>query len=150
MWGVLTPGIKLWVFGGPKRLQVFTFGRVSFIFTLASKWGYDILRNPLEKHHLKFFMNNWLYQNPTFKEHKKQQLGYTIFQRCLVPLNATLVYDSKGLGCNYCNPLCVEGGAGVETLANIFSCCQNNTHTIKNISATKLNKISWRNIEWNV
>jgi hypothetical protein len=41
MQGVLTPAIKLCVFGNPGRLQVPTFGSVSFILTLASKWGCD-------------------------------------------------------------------------------------------------------------
>jgi hypothetical protein len=35
------PEIKLWVFGSLKRFQVPTFGNVSFILTLASKWGCD-------------------------------------------------------------------------------------------------------------
>ncbi len=71
-------------------------------------------------------------------------------QQCLVPLDAANVCDSKGPGYNYCNPPCVEGGTSVDTLVNIFGCCQNNRHMVKNIFVTKLNKIYWRNIEWNV
>jgi hypothetical protein len=41
MQGVLTPAIKLWVFGSPGGLQVPTFGTVSFILTLSPKWGCD-------------------------------------------------------------------------------------------------------------
>ncbi len=41
MRGVLTPAIKFWLFGSPEGLQVPTFGSVSFILTLASKWGCD-------------------------------------------------------------------------------------------------------------
>jgi Na+/melibiose symporter-like transporter len=36
---VLTPTIKLWIFGSHGGLQVPTFGSVSFILTVASKWG---------------------------------------------------------------------------------------------------------------
>jgi hypothetical protein len=42
MQGVLTPIIKIWVFGSLGGPQVPTFGSVSFILTLASKWGCDI------------------------------------------------------------------------------------------------------------
>jgi hypothetical protein len=41
MQGVLTPEIKLKVFGSPRGLQVPTFGSVSFMLTLHPKWGYD-------------------------------------------------------------------------------------------------------------
>ncbi len=41
MRGVLTPAIKLWVFGSLEGLQVPTFGSVSFILTFASKWGWN-------------------------------------------------------------------------------------------------------------
>ncbi len=41
MQGVLTPAIKLWVFGIRGGFQVLTFGSVSFILTLASQCGYD-------------------------------------------------------------------------------------------------------------
>jgi hypothetical protein len=40
--GVLTPTIKLWIFGSQGGLQVPTFGSVSFILTLTSKWGCDM------------------------------------------------------------------------------------------------------------
>jgi hypothetical protein len=36
---VLTPAIKLLIFGSPGGLQVPTFGSVSFILTLSPKWG---------------------------------------------------------------------------------------------------------------
>jgi hypothetical protein len=42
MQGVLTLAIKLCVFGSLKGLHVPTFGSVSFILTLASKWGCNI------------------------------------------------------------------------------------------------------------
>jgi hypothetical protein len=38
---VRTPTIKLWIFGSPEGLQIPTFGNVSFILTLALKWGCD-------------------------------------------------------------------------------------------------------------
>jgi hypothetical protein len=41
MQGVLTPVIKVCVFGSLGGLQVLTFGSVSFILTLTSKWGCD-------------------------------------------------------------------------------------------------------------
>jgi hypothetical protein len=40
--GVLTSAIELWSYGSPGGLQVPTFGSVSLIFTLASKWGCNI------------------------------------------------------------------------------------------------------------
>jgi len=42
MRGVLTPAIKLWIFGSLEGLQVPTFGSVSFILTFSPKWGCDI------------------------------------------------------------------------------------------------------------
>ncbi len=39
--GVLTFAIELWSCGSPEGLQVPTFGNVSLILTLASKWGCD-------------------------------------------------------------------------------------------------------------
>ncbi len=39
--GVLISTIELWSYGSPRGLQVPTFGSVSFILTLASKWGCD-------------------------------------------------------------------------------------------------------------
>jgi hypothetical protein len=39
--GVLTLEIKIYSFGSPGGLQVPTFGRTSFILTLASKWSCD-------------------------------------------------------------------------------------------------------------
>jgi hypothetical protein len=39
MQGFFTPTIKLWIFGSPEGLQVPTFGSVTFILTLTSKWG---------------------------------------------------------------------------------------------------------------
>jgi hypothetical protein len=45
--GVLTPAIKLLVFGSPGGLQLPTFGSVSFILTLIPKWGCDNLDNIL-------------------------------------------------------------------------------------------------------
>jgi hypothetical protein len=41
--GVLISAIELWNCGSPRGLQVPTFGSVSFIFTLAEKWGCDTL-----------------------------------------------------------------------------------------------------------
>jgi len=43
MQGVLAPTIELWIFGSPGGLQVSTFGSVSFILTLSSKWVCDTL-----------------------------------------------------------------------------------------------------------
>ncbi len=42
-WDVLTSTIELWSCGSLEELQVPTFGNVSFILTLASKWGCDIV-----------------------------------------------------------------------------------------------------------
>jgi hypothetical protein len=53
MWGVLTPAIKLWVFGSLRGLQVPTFGSVNFILTLASKWGCDIHNLGIQELHLR-------------------------------------------------------------------------------------------------
>jgi hypothetical protein len=39
---ILTSAIELWSCGSPGGLQVPTFGSVSLILTLASKWGCDI------------------------------------------------------------------------------------------------------------
>jgi hypothetical protein len=57
--GVLTSAIKLWSCRSPGGLQIPTFGNVSLILTLASKWGCDTYtsyksegdkrRNPLSK-----------------------------------------------------------------------------------------------------
>ncbi len=58
MQGVLAPTIKLRVFRSLGGLQVLTFGSVSFILTLASKWGCDteiflrfLLGSPRKKCH---------------------------------------------------------------------------------------------------
>ncbi len=60
---VLTPAIKLrvfWSFGG---LQVRTFGSVSFILTLASKWGCDTLldykKRSMSPLTLRIFLHNY-------------------------------------------------------------------------------------------
>jgi hypothetical protein len=41
--GVLTSAIELWSCGSPKGLRIPTFGSVSLILTLASKWSCDKL-----------------------------------------------------------------------------------------------------------
>jgi hypothetical protein len=52
MQGVLTPTIKLWVFGSPGAFQVPTFGSVNFILKLPSKWVYDRLSGKMLQSHI--------------------------------------------------------------------------------------------------
>jgi hypothetical protein len=97
---VLTSTIEFWSCKSPEGLQVPTFGSVSLIFTLASKWGCDIWHQfwLVWVHlHPKFFLKlNWLYSPCVIKMSTRFLMNVVFPQFHLMFLHVWIIFSCLG------------------------------------------------------
>jgi len=103
---VLAPTIELWSFGSPKGLQVLTFGSMSLIFTLASKWGCDKGRSSwMSSNNMKDQITTWNSLNIKARNFNNPHLFSTLLVSMLWSRTQWHPYKITLLGNNTKTPL---------------------------------------------